>query len=193
MSEAVVKSLLQLGASSAQVVNQVSPVQDTVHRNNLEVLKPFFKYDEPAARSILNHLCGGDYYIGFTLASPLLTAILTQKVAAVNVLLSLGAQTSIVYEEFTKYLHRKSDQKSWMQPNTESEQYQHRYKTTVQQPVILAIERDLPTVVQELLRRDVNPNTLTKTDQAVLLEAHNRANQAGTTLLDAIPDELAVL
>lgn len=67
------------------------------------------------------------------------------------------------------------------------------YKTGLQQPIVLAIERDLPTVVQELLRRDFDPNTLTKAGQFVLLNPHNGAHQGGTTLLDAIREKLVTL
>ena len=192
--ETVTKSLLQLGASSAQAdMHEISALHCTVHLNNLEILKILSKYDEPAAGSVLNHTSLQGHHYRSQLASPLLTAIHTQNVAAVNVLLSLGAQTSVEYEEYSKNLGHNSDGWSMMQPSNPSEHYQRMHKTVVQQPVILAVERDLPAVVQELVRQHVGRNTLTKQGQSVLLEPHNRMYQAGTTLLDAIRERLVAL
>lgn len=194
-SEAVTKSLLQLGASSAQAdMRQISALQYSVYRNNLEVLKTLFEYDEPAARSVLNHLnVGVGCNPSSTVASPLLTAIQTRNVTAVNVLLLLGAQTSIGREDFSKLCHHSFDHNSYLTPIHDWEQHQHMYKTGLQQPIVLVVERDLPTVVQELLQRDGDPNTLTKTGQFVLLNPHNGTHQEGTTLLDAIREKFVTL
>lgn len=193
-SEAITKLLLRLGASSAQAdMNHISALHFTVHQNNLGLLKDFFQDDEPAARSVLNHLSVDGYYLNPVVTSPLLTAIFARNATAVDLLLSLGAQTSVGCEDFVKALLYRLDQNKYSRGGPTLEVCQEIYKTAVQQPVVLAVELDLPTVAQELLQHGVDPSTLTKTGHSVLLNSQNRLHQTGTTLLDAIREELASL
>ncbi|KAI9854765.1 MAG: hypothetical protein M1830_006507, partial [Pleopsidium flavum] len=101
-----------------------------------------------------------------------------------------GANPTIEFEDFMQFCQRKFDFRGVRALSSSSEQNQRTYRTRVQQPVVLAAEYDLPRVVQELLRRNVNANTLEKSGHGGLLSPQPSVFGRRGTLLDVVERKL---
>jgi ankyrin repeat protein len=100
-AKAVVKLLLELGATSAQAdMNHISALHYVVAKNNHEILDMLLANDRPVALSVINWMSTpkwanqGD--------SPLTTAIELGYQGMVSKLLSIGAKPEISFDSWVK-------------------------------------------------------------------------------------------
>lgn len=193
-AEAVTKTLLSLGASSAQAdMDEASALHYTVYQENVNILDILFDYDRPAATSALNHLRVEGSGWHHAVSSPLITAMKAKNLVAVGKLLSFGAKPTVEYEDYLSTLYRPRAQRGVGPPPSNREDNQRGYNERVQQPIVLAAEHNLPTVIQELLRKGVNPNTLEMSSYAVLLNPKSWMSVGSGTLLDVVRRKLKEL
>lgn len=191
-SSNVSKALISMGASSAQAdMNRISALHYVIAKRNVPVLKTCFSTDEPAAEGALNHLVVTPSYGQENSAdTPLTTAIRTGDADLVNMLLDLGSKPSIELDDFVSACSFAVED-GWL--NNQSDVTQ-RFKQTTLQPVILAIEHDMPDVVYKLLSKGAPVNTLDHSAYQVIsmheLNHENYLQIQGKSLLDYVNQKI---
>ncbi|KAI9818880.1 MAG: hypothetical protein M1827_007701 [Pycnora praestabilis] len=187
-AKAVTRTLLDLGATSAQAdMNQTSALHYAVSHNVLGMLDVFFTYDEPAARSVLDHLSVTGAESNPRMENPLLAAIKIQNESAVEKILSLGAKAAIRFEDFMFSYKRKFDAKKDTEHNIKI------FQTSFEQPIEASITYELPATTQKLLEQDVDFNSPTRNGYNVLDNEYHRRYRKGQTNLDLVRQKLREL
>jgi ankyrin repeat protein len=109
-AKAVVKLLLELGATSAQAdMNHTSALHFVVAQNNHEILDTLLANDRPVALSVINWMTNPVW--GNQGDTPLTTAISKGHQDMVSKLLSIGAKPDIAYDNWVKTYLAKN---TWM-------------------------------------------------------------------------------
>lgn len=190
----VSKTLLSLGASSAQAdMNRISALHYIIAKRQIPVLKACFNTDEPAAMGALNHVVVRLPYWRETVDTPFTTAIRTGDADLVNMVLELGSKPIIELDDFMSAYSfaLEDDQNRWHQNESD---VTLKFKKITLQPVLLAVEHDMPTLVYELLRKGVSVNTLDHhAHQAISLHELNQENHRriqGKSLLDYVDHKI---
>ena len=184
--EAAARTLLNLGASSAQAdMKQISALHYNVAQRRIEVLKLMFELDGPAAKSTLNHISVDGWQHSPDVDSPLTAAIRTGDAELVNKILGLGAKPTVEFEDYIRSWKYKFDDSSNML-TPDNQQLRDRFNQNVQQPVVLAVGFDLSSVVQRLLDLGVDVNTLDLVGHQVIGDSWKRTYHTGMSLLDVI-------
>lgn len=185
----VSKMLLSLGASSAQAdMNRISALHYVIAKRNIPVLKACFSIDEPAAKGALSQLVVRLPYGRESADTPLTTAIRAGDADLVNMMLDLGSKPTIELDDFVSaYSFAIEDGRNRWHRNLESDITQ-KFKETALQPVLLAVEHDMPDIVHNLLNKGVSANTLDHyAYQAISIHELNQQNYRhiqGKSLLD---------
>ncbi|KAL9041713.1 MAG: hypothetical protein Q9214_004013, partial [Letrouitia sp. 1 TL-2023] len=187
----VSKSLLSLGASSAQAdMNHVSIVHYLAAQRNIRVLKACFEEDTAAAKSVLDHVKVHSSYWNPDAHTPLTTAIERGDGDLVNFLLNSGAKPVIDIDDFApayakaqgEYSYRTYDEKDAVKT----------WEEKIEQPVLLAVENDLPDVVLKMIDLGVDINTLDCRAHVAIskYEENNKNHLHGSSLLDAVDSKI---
>lgn len=186
----VSKSLLSLGASSAQAdMTHVSVVHYLAAQRNIRVLKACFEEDTSAAKSVLDHVKVDLSYWNPNAHTPLTTAIKRGDGNLVKFLLESGAKPVIDIDDFVpafaeerEYSYRAYDEKEAIKT----------WKEKIEQPVLLAVENDLPDVVLKMIDLGVDINTLDYRARAAIskYEENNKSHLHGSSLLDAVNSKI---
>jgi ankyrin repeat protein len=187
-SKAVTKKLLYLGASLSQAdMDQNTALHYAVKEGNMGVLDILFEFDEQAARNAINHLSvpGNTWYSEFS--SPLVTAIRERNINMVDKLLDLGAEPMISFESYMRSWQRKNDKVAPHDPT----QNKTRFEKTVEQPITIAAQLELPMVVRKLLAKGADCNTMTKQGYERLSNPSWR--RTAETILDIVRNRLRKL
>ena len=100
-AKAVVKLLLELGATSAQAdMKHITALHYVVAHDNHDILDLLLSNDRPVALSVINSIGSSDY--GNQGNSAIITAIEKGYQDMVSKLLSLGAKPNIDYDQWIK-------------------------------------------------------------------------------------------
>jgi ankyrin repeat protein len=151
------EALLALGASSAQAdMNGNSALNYVVANGNTEILDILLRFDAPAAKRAVNQLTIYGWEHQASASTPLLAAIHGRQLSMVDKLLEAGAEIEIPREAFIRAFHHKFEHAS-----QDPEAMNKVYETSVEQPIIAAAVCEVPQIVQILLDRGANVNTLT--------------------------------
>jgi ankyrin repeat protein len=188
-SKKVLELLLQLGATSGQGdMNHITSFHYLVAKGEQELLDVLLTHDEPVTKGVLNNL-GFKSQWGSETVSPLLSAIESGHSEMVSKLLAIGAKPTVTFEDWIKaYLERNSYAK-----NNSSERNMALYHEDAPQPVMLAANKSMGKVVNELIAKGADPNTMTRQGYQLIRDlSHSRYNN-GETLLDLIQKKLKEL
>lgn len=151
------RTLLELGASPAQAdIARFTPVHYLAQSEYIDLLSVYLEHDEPAVRRAINHLSlyGGQYWSsGNYLCSALMNALGAINPTAAKKLLEVGAKPAFEQGDFVKAL------KSQMPIAFRFGQNDDVLKSSAKQPILFAVDHDLPLVAIDLLERGVDPNT----------------------------------
>jgi ankyrin repeat protein len=187
-AKAVVKLLLELGATSAQAdMNHLTVLHYVIGENKHEILDLIIEKDRPVALSVLNNIGSSQY--GYQGESPLITAILKGYEDMVAKLLSLGAKPTISFDDWIKMYLSKND---WAKNQT-AERNMEQYKRNAVQPIIAAAGKEMAKTVQDLLAHGADPCTLEKNAHHVIEYPQNSRYQTAEALLDVIQKKLTAL
>ncbi|CEJ58295.1 hypothetical protein PMG11_06958 [Penicillium brasilianum] len=149
------QTLLKLGASPAQGdTSQYTALHYIAQSKYSELLDVYQEHDGPAMQRAINHMVvQGYWYSDYTFTSALVNALCAKNPAGAKKLLDMGAKPNIELADCLKAL--KSQMPDAMLHGGE----QKLAGKTPKQPLIFAIENDLPLMAIDLLERGVDPNT----------------------------------
>ncbi|KAJ5453087.1 hypothetical protein N7445_001270 [Penicillium cf. griseofulvum] len=176
------QTLLDLGASPAQAdLKQKTPLYYLAHSNKFGIMDIYMQHDEPAVKRAINHLVlkGSSWTPEFS--SALMAALTAKNAPAAAKLLSIGAHPEIDLGELVKAVKTAKGPHAYYGGTIEDEA-----KSSVKQPILLAIDNDLPLVAIDLLHRGVDPNG----DSTSIKE---RYQDKGRTVLDVTRQILQTL
>lgn len=151
------QTLLKLGASPAQAdLTQSTPLHYIAQSSYSDLLDVYLEHDGPALQRAINHLALTSdnsfrtYRIFF---SALMNAIAAQNHTSAKKLLEVGAKPKFELEYLMSAI--KSQLPDFHRVRGVVEQV----KNGVKQPILYAVEKDLPLIALELLRRGADPNS----------------------------------
>lgn len=187
-AKAVVKLLLELGATSSQAdLNHFTAFHYVVATNNQDVLDVLLENDRPVALSVLNNI--GSQMYGNDGDSPLTTAIQKGHKEMVSKLLSIGAKPTTDFDEWIKAYLAKNEYAK----NNTPDQNQKLWRDSVCQPIIAAAAKEMGESVRDLLAHGADPGTLEKSVHRVIETPLNAAYQVSESLLDIVQKKLKAL
>jgi hypothetical protein len=180
-------TLLEVGATSSQAdLTGITAFHYYVH-NSAEAMLTLFDNDKAAALSALNHVAVSGNMWNPTTANPLSTAIENRD--AVTTLKLLDA--SVPRIDYSAWI--KSAKTAFVSKWNKMEDPKKNlelFNKSVEQPVVLAVEKELPSIILEMLAKGADPNTVTKLGSSVLQEEYQRRYTKGETLLDVVRKKL---
>lgn len=189
-AKAMTEKLLRLGASPAQAdLHSRTPLHYLAATGYTDLLDIYLQHDQPAVKRVINHLAAKGYahrpevYSAFTVAVGAGDAIGAVK------LLDLGAEPSIAFDAFIKSAQVKFES---LKRNS-SEENESLFGEHVRQPIITAVEKEMPLLALEILARGADPNTLTQDGCQAKTQASYRNYVVGESLLDRVRAKLAGL
>ncbi|KAL8811822.1 MAG: hypothetical protein Q9200_001494 [Gallowayella weberi] len=186
----VSNQLLSLGASSAQADNQrISAFHYLVAKKKVELLKACVHNDGAAAKSALNHLVMEDTYWRPRADTPLTTAIKTGNSELVELLLAMGAKPNIGLDDYISAYTTGAREYSYTSRNQDLAKL---WKENLVQPILLAVEHDMPEVVSKLLEAGADINTIDKDahESIAAFEHDNKQFLFGKTVIDAVASKV---
>ncbi|KAL4864562.1 ankyrin repeat-containing domain protein [Aspergillus spectabilis] len=190
-AKVMTSKLLQLGASPAQVdVDHKTPLHYLAARGHHGILDIYLEYDQPAVSRAINHVSvtNGGWGKELYLHSALTVAIAAKAPELAIGLLQAGAHSTISFEDYMKSAERFS----WVRTNLTTANRAH-FERNFDQPIISAVERDLPSLAIELLAHGADPNTLTPEAYRLLSDTYSRLHHHGHALLDYVRAKLSSL
>ncbi|KAL8780967.1 MAG: hypothetical protein Q9213_006218 [Squamulea squamosa] len=186
----VTNELLRLGASSAQADNErVTVFHYLAAKQKIELLKACVQTDGAAAKSALNHLVIENTYYRPKADTPLTTAIKTGNSELVELLLEMGADPVIGLDDYASAYTAAGRQRSYFPRNQDLAKL---WKENVKQPILLAVNHDMPEIVLKLLKAGADINTIDKDahESITAFEDNNKRHLHGQSLYDAVTSKL---
>lgn len=183
------QTLLSLGASSAQAdMDKVSALHYIVAKQSIAILSACFCTDEPAAKRALNHLVIEANYNSTKVDCPLTTAIKTENIDLVNILIDIGAKPTIELDDFVSaYSSAVENKQIWYSKDLSITE---KFKQHTMQPVLLAVEHNLPSAVYRLLEKGADVNTMNLEGHQLVAKlkenADSKTSQNASSLLDLV-------
>ncbi|KAK4999248.1 hypothetical protein LTR66_001674 [Elasticomyces elasticus] len=186
-AKAMCKTLIELGASAAQAdMDQTTSLHFCVITSP-GVIDTLMEADLPAARRALNHLSITGYEHSCEVKSPLVTAIQVRDSVTALRLLEEGADTQIAFGPFMKSYQTRFEARG--DPGRLKEIFQK----CVKQPILVAIETELPSIAMELMSRGADVNALTTDGWILLIYRHDRESDDEGSVLDTVRNKLQKL
>lgn len=189
-AKAMTQKLLQLGASPAQAdLNHNTPLHYLAASKYSELLDLYHHHDEPAVKRAIDHLAFAGHSWNPEPYSAFAAAINAKNVIGAIKMLEAGAETTLEFSHFVKSAKAVFDT---IQSNS-SEENQNIFRYNVAQPIILAVKKELPELVIDLLKRGVDPNPLTAEGCSVVDDEDVRDYKKGSSLLDYVREKIKSL
>lgn len=189
-AKAMTEKLLRLGASPAQAdLHSRTPLHYLAATGYTDLLDIYLKHDQPAVKRVINHLAAKGYAYRPDVYSAFTTAVDAGDAIGAVKLLDSGAEPSIAFDGFIKSAQAKFER---LKQNS-SEENESLFGEHVRQPIITAVEKDMPLLALEILARGAEPNTLTQNGHMVKTQARNRNYMEGKSLLDCVRGKLTAL
>lgn len=188
----MVKTLISLGASTAQAdVNHNTVLQYCV-ADRPDLLDTLCQLDPTGVKRSINHLAiPSDFaWSNKNVPSPLNTAVEARDGSTAIHLLAAGAKPEVDYAAYIKAL-------GLVQKNSQFDEkfYRQHFQDTVEQPVIGALNFDLPQVARAMIADfGADINTLSTMGWSVLNnEWRRRSGYSGTSVLDVVRNRISEL
>jgi ankyrin repeat protein len=181
LSEAkdMTRLLFKLGASSAQADSQRRTALQYCVSSQPALLETYLTSDLVGVSRALKHVSVQGYSFNPTVSGPLLDAISNQDLDTALRLLSAGVRVDVPFEAYLKGVEKSATRS--------------QFETSVEQPVVHAIEGELPLLGSKLIEQHgVDSNTLTTQGWNGVQGSINRRSN-GKSLLDVVNDMIAKL
>ncbi|KAL4918997.1 hypothetical protein BDW62DRAFT_56761 [Aspergillus aurantiobrunneus] len=190
-AKAMTEKLLQVGASPAQGdLNHKTALHYLAHYGHQELLDVYRQHDQPAVDRAINHLSTTNSFYNFTAVSPLMHAITVKDRTKVIKLLEMGARPAVRLEDYIKAAEAVDAGRYW---NNSIEEQKRRFEQNITQPVVLALDQDMPSIAVELLARGADPNTLNPDGYNIVRGPYLGNNASGLSLLECVQEKLKSL
>lgn len=189
----VANELLSLGASSAQADNQrISALHYLAAKKRVDLLKACVDNDGAAAKSALNHIALEDTYWRPKTDTPLTTAIKTGNSELVGLLLDMGAKPVIDLDDYASAYSAPGQRRTHNARNQDLAKF---WRENVVQPILLAVDYDMPEVILKLLGVGADINTIDTDAQRSIaaFEDNNKHHLRGESVLDAVATKIEEL
>ncbi|KAF3031839.1 hypothetical protein E8E12_001475 [Didymella heteroderae] len=186
-ADEMTRLLISLGASPAQadLENVTALHYFAAHRASLFSI--MVSANQPAAKRAVNHLQLSGYQYSPNAKSALQTAIEHGNVEAVDALLQLGALPEI---DFAAYI---ASYKTKWELSGNSDHNLQNFQKSFRQPVLTAVENELPSVVLKLLDAGADVNCLSGGAWRAVHDGRNSYHESVQTLLDATREKIKTL
>lgn len=184
-STSVIQNLLAHGASSAQAdVHHVSAFHYLVAKEKVDLIKACIEEDGAATKSALNHIVVKDSYWRLGVDTPLTTAIRTCDTKLVNFLLGAGAKPVIDLDSFASAYFAAREHRTYSRRNDASKVWREE----VAQPILLAVEYDMPEIVLKLLEAGASIDTIDRDAHECVdrFKTNDQEHLHGNSLLDIV-------
>ncbi|KAF2109716.1 hypothetical protein BDV96DRAFT_502176 [Lophiotrema nucula] len=188
-AKAMAQTLLEIGASSAQADTRQTTAFHYISTQEPELLHTLFDFDEPAAKRAINHLCVGGSSWSPSAQSPLMSAIMGGDSLAALKLLGSGANAQIDFKDWMKSVEMQYDDVS----RRDHTRNHTDFLKDVEQPIVIAVQAELPDLVKELLNRGADPNTLPKQTQQGLVQTYYSRYNKMESLLEMVWNKIKEL
>ncbi|OJJ66542.1 hypothetical protein ASPBRDRAFT_200862 [Aspergillus brasiliensis CBS 101740] len=193
-SIAMTQKLLQLGALPTQAdINSTTPLHYVVasdFTDSSEILETYLLHNRSATMKAMNLLSSLSNSWNVKAHSALTLALSMRNDTAATKLIDAGATPHIDFQSFVSTgqgIHGAIKSNS-------SERNKEIFRHNFTQPIILAVQNDLPKIADRLLRSDsVDPNTLTPEGYMVLSNEYIRGYTVGQSVLDCVRDKIRAL
>lgn len=181
------ETLLSLGATSAQADTRQVTALHYISVSQPALLETMIQHDEPAAKRAINHLGTFGSPWSPSARSPLMSAISSGNALAALKLLESGANASIEFKDWMKSVETQFDRIA----KNDYTQNMNTFAQDVEQPIILAVQNELPDIALRLLEMGVDPNTLTRSTKQNL--HHKYSYYDMESLLDVVRKKMTDL
>lgn len=181
-AKAMTQALLEIGASSAQADMHQTTALHYISNKQPDILETLIKFDEPAAKRAINHLSVRGSSWSASAQSPLMSAISKGNALAALKLLDAGAKPTIEFKDWIKAVEVQFESVS----GVGAEQNHKNFARDIEQPIILAVQTELPEVALQLIEQDVSPNTVTKQSQQAIVDQYYSRYNSMESLLDIV-------
>ncbi|KAK1143690.1 hypothetical protein N8T08_006090 [Aspergillus melleus] len=186
-AKVMTETLLQLGATPTQAdLDHNTPLHYIAATSYRDLIDVYMKCNEPATKKALDHIATAGRSWNPIMYSALMVAITAKDSANTIKLLKHGAAPTISFNSWLKSAAAATPDIR----NLSSERNMRSFRHGVTQPIIEAVNRELPDVVLELLNRDVDPNTLDKAGYEARDSSNKSSYYPGKSLLDLVQDKL---
>ena len=181
--EEMLKTLIKLGASSSQAdMDRVTALHRFVKTRSQNLVEILLHLDGPAAkRAVAQMITNVHYYAGSEVQAPLVTAIRERDLELTDMLLGAGATPAFSLQDIQR--SRDYTYKDFNEAN---------YQEGLDQPIVQALKGEQVEMVNLLLERGVDVNTITGDGHKVLNsnDASYYYGNPGETLLDVVQNLL---
>ena len=187
-AEEMARTLIQLGASSAQAsIDQSTALQSCVG-DRPDLLDTIAEADATGVMRAINHLSVSGHRWSVQVTSPLMTAIHAKDSLTALRLLGLGAKPEVDFGAYMKAYQTRHE------PLNDSKYNKRNFEQSLEQPVLSAVRCELPLVAKSLVESyGVDPNTLTTEGYRVLNDEYSWSYTKGQSLLDKVQEKLKSL
>ncbi|KAJ6144623.1 hypothetical protein N7470_008518 [Penicillium chermesinum] len=147
------QALLEVGASLSQAdFKQNTALNFIVQSDYSELIDIYMKHDGPATQRAIKHMTIDTWHRGFF--TPLMHAINAKKEESIQKLIQAGAKIHFDQADFLSTMKSQLNKNDFLLKTTDT-----FIETHSKQPIIAAVENQLPLVALELLRWGADPNS----------------------------------
>jgi ankyrin repeat protein len=186
-AKSMAKTLLSLGATSAQAdLTGITAFHRYVQEKAESLLETLWDLDKTGSKAAVNHIA----FTNNRADTPLQTAAKNGNLSLVLKLLDNGALAEIDFETWLK--SAKQTISTQLRTFAENE---NLFKSTTEQPLIMALKSADPSIALKLIERGANVNTLTALSYDYLYRCQQGwwSNSRGDSALDIVQAQLKKL
>lgn len=143
-------------------------------------------HDTAAATAALKYVAVSGQYYNPQVKSALLAAIYNKDAITALKVLENGAGADIDFSQWAKAMTAIGKQNNYHGFNQDPDNNLKTFKKNVEQPLIVAIQSDIPDIAISLLEKGADPNTISKESQEVVLDEYSRRYKKGQSALDLV-------
>ncbi|PNS15755.1 hypothetical protein CAC42_4207 [Sphaceloma murrayae] len=180
-AEELVELLIRLGASAAQAdMDQFTPVH-VAAAFNASMLKTLLDIDSAGSKRVLRHLAVRGSSWSPSVQGPLQSAIKHGQSESAQILLNAGVEATVDSDSYVESIKSKAWANTGNQEND--------FKKRITQPVMMAVENEMPSLAVRLLEAGADPNTLSTGAWERILD-NSMYTYPVASLLDQVDREL---
>ena len=189
-AKAMTEKLLQLGASPSQAdLKHNTPLHYLAVSKYIDLLATYTHHDEPAVKRAINHLAFAGYSWVPRPYSAFVAAVNGKNVIGALKMLEAGAEPSFEFNHFVK----SAKAVSYTVQSNSSEENETFFRQEITQPIILAVKKELPHTIMDILAHGGDPNTLTPDGYRMVDLEDYRDFDTGKSLLECVRGKLSSL